>query len=260
MSRSSSLVKIFLRVFIALLLLGGVAGGLFFWVKYRPAHATESSPLSAPLPRIGWDSHSPDVIQLPADYTTALKVKTTTVKPAPLPEPLRLRGSLMLDANRLARVKCFFSGQVVSIGKRSPQSAVRSPQQKPATVFAADCGLRTADCGLRYGDLVKKDQVLAVVWSQTVGEKKSELVDAISHLETDQRVFDRYRKVDRGIIAEKDYDNARRNVEQDIIAVEKAERTLLSWRLSAPEIQAVRREAERMRERKEEDIATIRRE
>jgi membrane fusion protein, heavy metal efflux system len=251
MSRSSTIVKVFLRVFVALLLLGGVAGGLFFWVKYRPVNATESSPLGAPLPRIEWDSHAPDVIRLPADYTTSLKVKTTTVKPAPPPEPLRLRGSLMLDANRLARVKCFFSGQVISIGKANARQH-KAGLALPATTDDPDT--------LRYGDLVKKDQVLAVVWSQTVGEKKSELVDAISRLETDQRMFDRYRKVDRGIIAEKDYDNARHSVEQDIIAVGKAERTLLSWRLSAAEIQTVRREAERIRERKEEDIATIRRE
>ena len=47
MFRSLKIIKVFLRVFVALILLGGVAGGLFFWVKYRTANATESSPLGA---------------------------------------------------------------------------------------------------------------------------------------------------------------------------------------------------------------------
>ncbi len=256
MPRSSTIVKVFLRVFVALLLLGGVAGGLFFWVKYRPANATESSPLGATLPRIDWDARSPDIIRLPADYTTSLRVKTAAVQAAPPPEPLRLRGSLMLDANRLARVKCFFSGQVVSIGKADSKHR-KTGLALPASLLDK----KTDDPGtLRYGDLVEKGQVLAIVWSQTVGEKKSELVDAISNLETDQRVFDRYDKVDPGIIRKIDYDNARRNVEKDIIAVERAERTLQSWRLSSAEIQAVHREAERIRERKAQDIATVHRE
>ncbi|MGH7224506.1 MAG: efflux RND transporter periplasmic adaptor subunit, partial [Gemmataceae bacterium] len=257
MARSIPILKIFLRLLTALVIVGGVAGGGFLWMKFRPVNATESSTLGPALPRIDWDRRSPDVLRLPSDYKVSLKVRTTTVEPAPPPQPLRLRGSLMLDANRLARVKCFFPGQLVSLGKADKSKRRRLAHAVPATLL--DRGKSDDPDTLRAGDFVRKGQVLAIIWSQTVGEKKSELVDAVSRLETDQRLFDRYRRVDPGVIAKKDYDNARRNVEQDIIAVEKAERTLRSWHLSRDEIQAVHREAERIRERKAEDIAAVHR-
>src|SRR5215831_18671606 len=100
MARASSIFKVIFRLLIALLLLGGVAGGGLLWVKYRPAHATESSAFNPGLPHIDWDARHPDVIRLPPDYTTALRVQTAVVRPAPPPDPLRLRGSLMFDANR----------------------------------------------------------------------------------------------------------------------------------------------------------------
>jgi cobalt-zinc-cadmium efflux system membrane fusion protein len=251
MARSSRFVKVIYRLLVIVLLLGGVAGGSFLWVKYRPAKATESTAISPSLPRIDWDAHYPNVLRLPADYSTSLRVQTATVQPAPPPDPLRLRGSLMLDANRLARVKCFFSGQVVSIGKSDERQRKVGPAL-PASLIEN----KTDDPGtLRYGDVVKKGQILAVVWSKDVGSMKSQLVDAISHLEVDQKLFDRYVQADKGVIAQKDYDNARRNVEADLIQVSLAERTLRSYRLTEDEITAVRREAEKLARRNAADIA-----
>lgn len=251
MSRSSSILKILFRLVVVLILLGGVAGGLFLWVKYRPAKATESTTLNSTLPRIDWNASYPDIIRLPADYSTSLRVQTATVQPAPPPEPLRLRGSLMLDANRLARVKCLFAGQVISIGKADERQRKVGPALPTNLVDK-----NTDDPGtLRYGDAVKKGQVLALVWSKDVGSMKSQLVDAISHLEVDQKLFDRYVKADKGVIAQKDYDNARRNVEADLIQVSLAERTLRSYRLTEDEITAVRREAEKLAHRNAADIA-----
>jgi cobalt-zinc-cadmium efflux system membrane fusion protein len=157
----------------------------------------------------------------------------------------------MLDANSLARVHSLFNGQVVSLGKAD------SHQQKVGLAFPAELlHDKTSDHGtLRAGDFVKKDQVLAVIWSKDVGEKKSELVDAISHLETDRKLLERYENVDQGVIALKDKDNAIRNVQADLIAVSKAERTLRSWRLSEEEIAAVRREAEKIVLKKGAEIA-----
>ena len=161
------------------------------------------------------------MLRLPSDYKASLKVQTAKVEPAPPPQPLRLRGSLMLDANRLARVKCFFPGQLVSLGKADKSKRRRIVHAVPATLL--DRTKSDDSNTLRSGDFVHKGQVLATIWSQTVGEKKSELVDAVSKLESDQRLFERYRTADPGIVAKKDYDIARRNVEQDIIAVERAE-------------------------------------
>lgn len=242
MARPSFLLKVISRLLVVLLLFGGAAGAGLLWMKYRPANATESGGLNPTLPRIDWDARHPDVIRLPPDYTTALRVRTALVQPAPPPEPLRLRGSLLFDANSLARVHSLFNGQVVSLGKEASQ------QRKIGPAFPAEL-LRdkTNDPGtLRSGDFVKKGQVLAIIWSKEVGEKKSELVDAISHLEADRKLLARYENVDPGVIALKDKDNALRNVQADLIAVAKAERTLRSWLLSEEEIAGVRREAEKI--------------
>jgi len=251
MARVSTIFKVIFRLLIALLLLGGVAGGGLLWVKYRPAHATESSALNPGLPHIDWDARHPDVIRLPPDYTTALRVQTAVVRPAPPPDPLRLRGSLMFDANRQARVHSLFNGQVVSLGKADPS------QRKVGPAFPAELlHDKSSDPGtLRFGDFVKKNQVLAVIWSKDVGEKKSELVDAISHLEVDRKLLERYENVDQGVVALKDKDNAVRNVQADLIAVSKAERTLRSWLLSEEEIASVRREAEKILQKKGNEIA-----
>jgi cobalt-zinc-cadmium efflux system membrane fusion protein len=251
MSRSLAIFKVFFRVLLVLLVLGGVAGGSFLWVKYRPANAAATPSVNTNLPHIDWDYRYPDIIRLPADYSTALKVQTATVRPAPPPEPLRLRGSLMLDANRLARIKCFFAGRIVSFGKADAQPHRIGPPL-PADLL----GKKTNDPDtLRPGDFVRKDQLLAVVWSKDLGTMKSQLVDAISHLEVDQKLFDRYVKVDKGVIAQKDYDNARRNVEADLIQVALAERTLRSYHLTEEEIAAVRREAEKLSRKNAKEIA-----
>ncbi len=242
MTRSFTLLRVLVRVMIVLVVVGGVVGGGSLWLKYRPVNATETTHGAGILPRIDWDSRSPDVIRLPADYTSSLKVQTTTVRAAPAPEPLRLRASLMFDANRLARVKCLFSGQVVSIGKSDGTSRRVGP------ALPADLrGKQTDDpLTLRPNDKVKKGQVLAVVWSKDLGAMKSQLIDALSHLEVDQKLLDRYLSVPEGAVALKDVDNARRNVAADLIQVSLAERTLRSYRLTEEEIATVRREAEKL--------------
>ena len=100
---------------------------------------------------------------------------------------------------------------------------------------------------LRSGDSVRKGQLLAVVWSKDLGEKKSELVDAVSKLKLDREVLERLRGLSReGGTSERSVREAERAVDADLIAVARAERTLRSWRLGEDEIAAVRAEAERL--------------
>ncbi len=160
-----------------------------------------------------------------------LQVEVGEVALAGHPEPLRLPGSLLLDPNRVVRVHSRFPGEVVSIGH---------PQGEPGRA-------------LRYGDVVKAGQVLAVIWSKDIGEKKSELVDALSRLTVSRALLAKLERVDRGVITERMLFDARRAVEADMIAVSRVERTLRSWRLSEDEIEAVRREVEVVQQRGEHD-------
>jgi cobalt-zinc-cadmium efflux system membrane fusion protein len=179
----------------------------------------------------------PDSIRLTEAGIAALKISTTKVQHAPPPEPLRLPGSLLLDPSRLVRVHARFPGELAQIGTITEAGT------------GSDVRNTAAKRPLRYGDRVLKGQMLAVVWSKDIGEKKSELIDAISKLGVDRSQLSRYEQVEKGVVPERLILDARRNVEADLIAEEKALRTLISWRVSPEEIEAVRKEAREIQSR-----------
>ena len=153
-----------------------------------------------------------------------------------------LQGSLALDTNSLARVHSRFAGEVTAIGTISD----------PPEPSASTQPVKNPPRGLRVGDKVRKGDLLAVVWSKDLGEKKSELVDAASKLNTDSETLRNLTAAfAEGSIPERSIREAERNVESDRIAVEKAAHTLQSWRLSEAEIAAIRAEADRGAKRTE---------
>jgi cobalt-zinc-cadmium efflux system membrane fusion protein len=174
----------------------------------------------------------PDTLRLPEDVARTLQVQTVTARKADLPRQLELSGWLALDTTRLARVHARFGGELVRIEEID--------EVRP--------GQPTEQRSLRPGDRVAKGQLLAVVWSKDLGEKKSELVDALSQLRLDrERLASLEIAWKQGGISEATYRQGRRNVEAGEVAAAKAERTLRSWRLSEEEIAAVKAEAERLR-------------
>jgi cobalt-zinc-cadmium efflux system membrane fusion protein len=180
------------------------------------------------VPRVEIVAGRPDTIRFSDEAFHTLAIRAIAVEPAPPPDPLRLPGSLQLDPNRLVRVHSRFTGELVSIGTVGENSSTRA---------------------LQYGDKVKRGDVMAIVWSKEIGEKKSELVDAISKLASDEKVLKAYESVLEGAIPKKTIVEQRRNVEADVIAVAKAERTLRSWRLTEAEMAAIYREADEVRKR-----------
>lgn len=175
----------------------------------------------------------PNTLQISPDAVHAVQLKTAPVEQAPPPDPLRLPGSLGLDPNLLVPVHTRFPGEVARLAE------VESGETS---------GGRRLKRPIRYGDTVKQGQILAIIWSKDVGEKKSELVDALSRLDLDQRLLQRLSSFKAGtIIPEKQVAEAQRNVESDLIAIEKAIRTLRSWRLTEDEIDAVKQEAAQLR-------------
>ena len=138
-----------------------------------------------------------------------------------------LSGSLAIEMERLARVRTRFAGEVVELGQIAEAKSKRQVQ---------------------LGDKVVKNQLLAVVWSKDLGEKKSELVDAISQM---RLARERLEKLEEGFqrqaIPEASVLQAKRDVDAVRIAVERAERTLRTWQIEEAEIDAVKAEAERIR-------------
>jgi cobalt-zinc-cadmium efflux system membrane fusion protein len=98
---------------------------------------------------------------------------------------------------------------------------------------------------------VELGQILAILWSSELGEKKSEYVDSLARLRLEQETLTRLEGLYKDMaITERNLREARHNVEADEIAVARAERTLRTWRLTDEEIGAIRSEAELIRTRK----------
>src|SRR5262249_36391725 len=193
------------------------------WVKDRPQKNRSQLSPSAGLQRlVERVPGQKDTLRLLPDAAAKFTVTTAEVKKAPPPAPLRLPGTLLLAPDRLARVRSRFAGEVTEIGTL------------------------TAGRPARLGDPVRKGQLLAVVWSKDLGEKKSELVDALSRLRLDQDALLRMKKLlQEGAAPERSVREAERSVEADLIAIERVRRTLRSWRLTDEEIKAVEQEADR---------------
>jgi cobalt-zinc-cadmium efflux system membrane fusion protein len=230
------------------LLLGGLLGclgvaalvvGVVLFQNYRKANAgaapaaTVTPTAPAPRPaRVG-----PDTLEIPPEVVRSLDVRTAPAVAPSRPRPLPpFSGILNLDNDRLARVHTRFAGEVMALGTPAGGETTELPD-------AASSAARP----LAVGDTVRKGQLLAVVWSKDLGEKKSELVDAVCKLKYDRINLERLRELYRQAAGtERGIRDAESAVQSDLIAVAKADRTLRSWRLTDAEIAAVRAEADRL--------------
>ena len=130
-----------------------------------------------------------DTLRVEQDAVAAIGIRSLAAQPAKLVDTLQLSGTLTLDASRLEAVRSRFQGEVVEIGK--------TPDGTRPIVF---------------GDSVRKDQLLAVVWSRELVEKKSELIDALSQLHLDTERLRRLEKLFQdGTLSERDYRDAQRH-------------------------------------------------
>lgn len=166
------------------------------------------------------EKSSPGTIRLTDEVMRGAGIRTLTVQPSAARQTLELSGTLILDANQLSRVHPRFAGEVVKIRKNNGRA-------------------------LDVGDAVHEGDVLAVVWSRDMGEKKSDLVDALSQLRLDRETLRRLTQTSaEGAIPERTIREAERRVESDEIAVARAIRTLETWRVPEEEIQALRNQAQ----------------
>jgi cobalt-zinc-cadmium efflux system membrane fusion protein len=165
-----------------------------------------------------------DAICLSPETAAKLGVQTCAVETSSAPVTLEMSGTLMLDADRLSHVHARFPGEIVELGPGDGRSAAVS-----------------------FGQPVRKGQLLAVIWSRDLGEKKSDLIDALSQLRVDEESLERISKAAaEGSVPDRILQDTRRKVEADRIAVSRAVRTLQSWRITKEEIDEVRAEADRL--------------
>jgi cobalt-zinc-cadmium efflux system membrane fusion protein len=174
-----------------------------------------------------------DTLELQRETVEVLGVRSDKAEKASQTRPLQLAGSLGQDTNRMAHVHTRFPGEVREIG----QVEVQEPDE-----FGE---FRTRPRPVDFGDRVEKDQLLAVLWSKDLGEKKSELVGAIAQRRLHEETLKRLEKYEESVPL-RTIREAQLAVEADIIAVEKARRTLRSWMLTEDEITAIEQEADRI--------------
>ena len=182
---------------------------------------------------------SNDILDVAPEVRSALGVFTAPVKKAGSRDRLELLGSLFIDPSHMVRVRSRFGGEVVSIGPGDAGTEGKNGEPQP----------------LRVGDRVKQGQLLAVVWSKDLGETKSDLVDALSQLAQHERQYKKLQSLDKGLVSQKDVQDAQRMREADLIKVETLERTLRSWKLPQSEIDEAHVEAEKIHQGKPNDIA-----
>jgi cobalt-zinc-cadmium efflux system membrane fusion protein len=210
--------------------------------------AAEEKPAAPAKPGLAVElvKGQPHTLLVPEEVRKTLGIRKNNVdliavaKKPTQSRPLVLPGSTALDPARLMRVRARFApspsaAEVVQIGQ-VPEDHVQTG--KVETVFRE----------LRSGDKVNKGDLLAVFHSVDVGNKKSDLVDAIYQLQLDEEILKRA-EAKAEAVPEVFLLNARRNVQGDINAINRAVNTLRTWGIPEADIQAVRDEAENVRKR-----------
>ena len=151
---------------------------------------------------------------------------------------LTMPGSLALNPSTLYRIKVRFAPcevyEIAKIPDVSPDEREKLSAQEAEKLPQRE---------LRSGDLVKKGDRLATVYSVDVGQKKNDLIDALSQLKLDEKILDAARKAE-GSLPEVFILNAIRNVEGDHNTVARALNTLQAWNIPKKDIDACFTEAD----------------
>jgi cobalt-zinc-cadmium efflux system membrane fusion protein len=138
-------------------------------------------------------------------------------------------GHVNYDSDGLFPVRPRFQGELVEITKVVDTDGPVTPTRyRP----------------LRYGDRVRGGDVLGIVYSKDLGEKKAALVDAMTALALSKNKLERYEKLYKdGSIGQNVYKDQERQVQADSNAVLTAKRTLKVWKVTDEEIKKIEDEA-----------------
>lgn len=219
------------------------AGGAAAWLAAGNAHSanppadekkdTKEAGTPSKIHRVGAD----DVL-VPKEMQTSLALKTgKAAAPSRKRKLPAFQGRLNFDNNQFARVQSPLAGPVIELTELPEPMLSAMPTPTPAVSFRP----------LKVGDKVNKGDLLAVVWSKDLGEKKSEFVDALSRLKTDEETLRSLESAAQtGAVPDRTVRDAAQAVKSDRVAVERAEATLLAWRVPKEDIALLRQYSERL--------------
>lgn len=189
-----------------------------------PPAATSTESEHATVEKVRRESD--DELFLPVEVMEKMRLKTAPVAISPHAITLpSFQGVLALDNDRLSRVHARFGGEIVEMGVSTDGS----------------------DPAIRVGDRVRQGDLLAVVWSTELGQKKSELVDALVKLRSEEQLRDRLKKLyEEGAGAGRNYRDAEKDVQSRLVEVASLERTLRTWRVTDADLAEIQAEAVRL--------------
>lgn len=208
------------------IVLAVIVVGVGYFLRAR-AHQQVTPVEGSDVPAATLSETMPDTLVLAPDTVEAMHVQAVQVRPSPPNTPLKLYGSLYLEGSRLVHVQTRFPGMVVEVGQTEDTD---ERQMRP----------------LKPGDKVTKGEVLAKLWSKEVGEKKTELVTAISDLYLHEAALKRYQTLAGGAVPTKTVQEAENAYREDKIRIESLKRTLRSWQIQEDELTAIEAEAKRV--------------
>lgn len=142
---------------------------------------------------------------------------------------LTMDGVLFLDPDDYSLLRTRFAGEIVEV--------TQVEDKTPHGIRPVNSQTRP----IRFGDSIKKGQLLAVVWSRELGEKKSELAATLSRLAFDRDTLNRLTQA-RDSIPISTLREAERRVREEEIGVERIEKTLRAWQLSSTEVEQLVKE------------------
>lgn len=210
-----------------------VPRGVQWWQSRRDA-ALAALRETPPEPAIRFPDEPGQPLTISRLRWTEIGMRLASVAPAPPPPPLKMDGVLCLDPDDLSLVRSRFEGEVVEMSTFADSTSSST---------ATHAAVEPVEQMLRFGDEVRKGQLLAVIWSRELGEKKSELSHVLSQLAFDRETLSKLRE-GAAAIAMNTIREAERRVRSGEIEAANIEKTLRAWQLTPTEIDDIRREIE----------------
>jgi membrane fusion protein, heavy metal efflux system len=233
------IASFFVMLFVLLILVAGLAvSGMIphSWFFGEPEKGTTTLADALPVSMVKGE---PRTLLVPKEVRKALGMRkggkelVAVAQPPSTGTPLVLSGSTALDPTRLLRLRARFApAEVVTVG----QTRDTNDRDSVVSQFRE----------LRSGDRVAKGTVLGEFFSVDVGSKKSDLYDALVQLALDEEILAMLETPEaRGSVPPIFILNAKKAVVYDRSAINKAEKTLLSWSLPPEDIEAIHEEADK---------------